>query len=248
MVRQYDYGANARYYDLMDGSMPQYYQISRELRKRLRHAGNKALDMACGTGNFTSALMRAGYTIEGSDLSLPMLKIARKKNPGLLFYHADMASKPKGSYDVIFCMFNAIGHLDKSKFERMLNNAASCSKILVFDIFNLEFMKKNFISHEFVDAVRSSEDFKALRTSHNTLDVKDGVMGIRWFTIMQENGSPVKRIKSSWQMKIYSAGQLRKMLLKAGFKKVTLLGHFKDGKFGTFDRQKSLSIYAIAEK
>src|SRR5207248_815130 len=39
----------------------------------------KVLDVPCGTGRLAEALLEAGYTIIGADISQPMLEVARRK-------------------------------------------------------------------------------------------------------------------------------------------------------------------------
>lgn len=48
------------------------------------------LDIGCGPGTFTQYLVKKGYRVEGADLSSEMLKIARKKIPGVKFTSMDM--------------------------------------------------------------------------------------------------------------------------------------------------------------
>lgn len=63
-----------------------------------------AVDIGCGPGNSTEALMaRApGATIRGLDASADMIEAARKRLPGLRFETADIAAWDEpGTYDVI---------------------------------------------------------------------------------------------------------------------------------------------------
>src|SRR5688572_31788169 len=46
-------------------------------------AGERALDVCCGTGDIAAGLVRHGAEVCGLDFSLPMLAVARKRAPGI---------------------------------------------------------------------------------------------------------------------------------------------------------------------
>jgi ubiquinone/menaquinone biosynthesis C-methylase UbiE len=76
-----------------------------------RSAGNDLLDVACGTGGHI-AYLKGRYSVEGLDISAPMLRLAKKKHPGVVFYRRDMTSfNLKKQFDVVTCLFSAIGHV-----------------------------------------------------------------------------------------------------------------------------------------
>src|SRR2546429_2285767 len=88
--------------------------------------GNNLLDVACGTGNHI-AYFKQHYSVEGLDFSSEMLRIARKKHPDVVFYRGDMTSfKLKHRFDIITCLFSAIGHVKtKARMRRAVRNMAS---------------------------------------------------------------------------------------------------------------------------
>jgi len=104
----------APYYDdLVDGK--DYRRESRALealaRRLVRSRGRAWLDVACGTGNHLSFLRRH-YEVVGLDLSREMLRVARRRLPGVRLVHGDMRSfRLRESFDVVSCLFSAIGHL-----------------------------------------------------------------------------------------------------------------------------------------
>jgi ubiquinone/menaquinone biosynthesis C-methylase UbiE len=76
-----------------------------------RSDGNTLLDVACGTGRHLAELQR-NFTVEGLDLSESLLAIARRRLPSVAFHHADMTRFELGRrYDVITCLFSAIGYV-----------------------------------------------------------------------------------------------------------------------------------------
>ena len=89
--------------------------------KKLLSKKKRILDLACGYGRFTIALANQGYNIEGIDISLNLLKEAKKKakkeNLNLKFKLGDMRKLPykDKSFDIIICMWSAFTELDKEK-------------------------------------------------------------------------------------------------------------------------------------
>ena len=53
-----------------------------------------ALDLGCGTGNYTLELYKRGFQVVGVDISRRMLKIAQKKLPNVKFIKANAYSLP----------------------------------------------------------------------------------------------------------------------------------------------------------
>jgi ubiquinone/menaquinone biosynthesis C-methylase UbiE len=83
------------------------------------------LDVACGTGRHLEFLRRR-HTVVGIDLSPEMLRIARRRLPGVRLVRGDMRSVELGrSFDVVSCLFSAIGHLPtKRDVRRAFSNFA----------------------------------------------------------------------------------------------------------------------------
>lgn len=108
------YNRSAKYYDAIY-SWKDYKGESKKLQALIRRykttPGNRLLDVACGTGNHISYLKHT-YRVEGLDLDVEMLKQAKRKHPDVRFYRKDMSNFHLGKqYDVITCLFSAIGHV-----------------------------------------------------------------------------------------------------------------------------------------
>jgi ubiquinone/menaquinone biosynthesis C-methylase UbiE len=83
----------------------------RALIERFVPGARTLLDVACGTGEHAKFL-KDHYAVDGLDLNNCYLEAARMKNPSGKFIHADMIEFDLGrSYDVVSCLFSAIGYL-----------------------------------------------------------------------------------------------------------------------------------------
>jgi SAM-dependent methyltransferase len=110
------FSKSADLYDAIYLSMGKDYaaeakKIHALIKRYKRTRGNLLLDAACGTGLHIEQLRR-DYQVEGLDLDPAMLKIARRRFPGVTFHHADMLDfKLQHKFDVITCLFSSIGYL-----------------------------------------------------------------------------------------------------------------------------------------
>ncbi|MBT7296161.1 hypothetical protein HN836_00760 [Candidatus Woesearchaeota archaeon] len=153
----------------------------------------------------------------------------------------------KGKFDSVISIFNAIGHLSKSDFEIAIKNIANNLKsngLYIFDILNYDFMKNNFITHEFIDTCRDVDGVKYVRFNNNKLNRTKQIMSMNQKIYIQNGFNKLNISKKAWDMQIYSSNQLKKILDKNGFEVLEFLS--MDGK--KFDKDKSLFILTIARK
>jgi SAM-dependent methyltransferase len=122
------FGPLARYYDLQYAGK-EYRSETRRLlrlaRQYGRSSGRRWADIACGTGRHLEYL-RGSYSVVGVDRSADMLRIARRRLPGVPLHRAPMQSfRLEGRFDVVSCLFSAIGHLPSERdLERTFANFA----------------------------------------------------------------------------------------------------------------------------
>lgn len=94
---------------------------SRKQRLSKRYADRSAyrvLDAGCAGGEHAAALSRAGFDVEGADLSPEMIDLARRNFPDVYFYVSDLrsladraGSEPIAPYDAVFSLFGTLGYL-----------------------------------------------------------------------------------------------------------------------------------------
>jgi SAM-dependent methyltransferase len=93
------------------------------INEHLLSGGDRLLDVACGTGMHLQFL-KDKFEVEGLDLSLEFLDIARARTPDVLYHHADMMDFDLGrKYDVVTCLFSSIGYV---KTLENLHRAVTC--------------------------------------------------------------------------------------------------------------------------
>lgn len=113
-ARHIMFGQLAEYYDLQYAEKDyesEVRQLETLAHRYGRSRGNSWLDVACGTGRHLEFLRRK-HTVMGVDQSPEMLRIARRRLRGVTLRRADMRTFRVGArFDVVTCLFSAIGHL-----------------------------------------------------------------------------------------------------------------------------------------
>jgi SAM-dependent methyltransferase len=106
--------------------------------------GERALDLACGTGSSTAPLIARGYSVVGCDISAGMIAEARRKFPESAdsFVIADMRSLPAlGMFDLVLCLDDAINYLTSDReLELTFSGVAAmlaADGVFVFDVNSL---------------------------------------------------------------------------------------------------------------
>jgi ubiquinone/menaquinone biosynthesis C-methylase UbiE len=122
------FSKSAQYYDEIYASIDKDYAAEAEkahqfIKKHKQTKGKSLLDVACGTG-FHASLLSKHYQVEGLDLDPQMLKVAKKKHPGIRFHQGDMTDFDlKRQFDVVACLFSSIGYVrTKPRLQKAIRN------------------------------------------------------------------------------------------------------------------------------
>ncbi|GAB4229200.1 MAG: hypothetical protein Tsb0021_06900 [Chlamydiales bacterium] len=218
-----EYSSLSRYYDLLSQGNDESTHLS--LEKILRE--NKAktvLDLTCGTGAQVLWLANKGFQVMGSDQSHELLKIASRKAKDIgftiLFHYGDMREVRLGKFDAVITIFNAIGHLTKQDFEIALKNIRENLKpggIYLFDIFNLEALTDQAVKNLAMDNKKSVDKTAIRHIQKSILDRTSGLLtSFDEFIIQEATKEPIT-IKESFSLQLYTADELKKILVKNEF-------------------------------
>ena len=99
-------------------------RYTNELLDRLP-AGARVLELGCGSGTPTTALLAQRFDVTGVDISARQLELARQAVPGATFIHADMADLtfPPASFDAVVALFSLI-HVPRAEHAALLERVA----------------------------------------------------------------------------------------------------------------------------
>ena len=222
------------------------------IEKLLRQHGVKTvLDLSCGTGSQVFFLNKFGYKVTGADFSPPLLEIARKKarreNVSITFLDGDMRKLEVGKFDAVITIFNAIGHLSKTDFNKTLKNIYNNlheGGFYLFDIFNLEAMTANTVNNLAMNYKKIVDNKTVHHIQHSTINrVKGQIISYDNY-IIDKVGAGTKKINNKFTLQIYKAKELQSMLAKNGFKTLKQCGI--DG--SDFKKNKTINMLTLAQK
>ncbi len=82
----------------------------------------KVLDLACGAGRHMVELKDRGLVVVGLDLSMPLLREARARDPELLLARGDMRSLPfaDSSFSLVVNFFTSFGYFAEPEEDRQV--------------------------------------------------------------------------------------------------------------------------------
>lgn len=166
-----------------------YEQWSQYLIKRLREAGvpsgASGLDVGCGNGYFTRALVAAGYDMKGMDISPEMLnkavELSRAKGLKIDYMSGDIV-KLKLNYkpDFIVAVNDCINYIPQSSLKRAFKAVYNCLKKGGAFIFDISSERK--LRHILGDNVFAEDRGDVAYTWFNTLKDDRVEMDITVFT------------------------------------------------------------------
>lgn len=95
--------------------------------------GARILDLACGQGRHARLLAEAGFTVDGLDYSVPLLRVGRLAPGGrhVRFHRGDMRSLPagwSGRFDTIINVFTSFGFFRQPADDRRV--LSECARVL----------------------------------------------------------------------------------------------------------------------
>ena len=151
-----------------------------------------------------------------------------------------------GQFDAIITIFNAVGHLRKSDFEKTMRNIhrnLNKNGIYVFDIINLSNVLNADMSKWSLERTKKVGDTSVRELQHSIID-KTGIL--RSYTTFYEQKG-LNRPKASHceiTLQLYTAKELRAMLEKNRFEVLSQSGM----DFSKFSEKESDRILTVARK
>ena len=124
-------------------------------------AGSRCLDVACGTGNYTTALGRAGLEMVGVDVSRRMLASARARSGAVRWVNGDAVALPYAdrSFQAAICTL-ALHHVSRPErvfreIARVLDHSQGAARLVIFTA-DPEQMRRYWLTEYFPDAMQQA--------------------------------------------------------------------------------------------
>ena len=182
---------------------------------------NSVLDLGCGAGRHTKVLCERWWTV-GLDLSMALLKVARKESLEAPYVRADMRDLPFAdeSFDLVVNLFTSFGYFDDDEEEaRVLSCVRTALRpggTLVIDFLNATQVRSELVPYD----ERVENGITIEQTRAITPDDRFVEKTIR----LRERGKEyIERVR------LLSASDLERMLTTAGFAVEKLFGDYGGG-------------------
>ena len=218
--------------------------------------GSHLLDVPCGNGRLSLELARRGYRVTGLDISEEFIAEARssvialgKDQPPATaggsdplaqaeFILGDMRRiEGEAIYDGAYCFGNSFGFLDYAGMERFLSGVARALKPGARFIVETG-MAAESVLHKFEPlAVHQIDDISC--TIKERYLAEESCIETEY--IFERNGKVERGNARHW---IYTVGEIRRMLERAGFEVLNLYGSLK---FGPYELG-SDELFVIAQR
>lgn len=200
--------------------------ILSQYNKTCGKSPDRILELACGTANISSLLVKKGLTVDASDISAEMLKIASSKPfPPNLKLHKMTDVLPKNKYDLTLSLFDSMNYLhDLNEVELVLNNVHNTlteKGLFIFDVTTPKNCENHFDGFINVEEIRDDifiheseyEPSTSFQTTKLTFFKKKGFLFARYD---EEHKQKIFRVSDL-------LGQIKKTKLK--LKGIYCIGH-----------------------
>lgn len=208
------------------------------------------LDMTCGTGSQVLYLAQHGYKIIGSDLCPDLIEIARNKAKEMKlevqFIEGDMRNIQVGKFDAVITIFSAIGHVNKSDFEKTLQNIRSNlmpGGIYIFDIFNLQALTEEVVKNFKMDIKTEVDGVKFRNQQYSEIDSEKGLLISHDKYTIIESDIESEYKTNTFSLQLYTAQELQTILERNEFE---ILNQY-DMEGQKFKPAQSLNILTVAK-
>ena len=188
----------------------------------------KVCECACGTGNLTIPLQRAGFQMTGADLSQEMLwqaaQKARKQGMAIPFVRQDMRSlNLHRPMDAVIATCDGVNYLitdeDLRSFLRAAWRAIRPGGALIFDVSTPHKLRDRLCAGIICEDMEDMTYFW-----QNTWNPRTRTVEMELCFFIREKDGRYRRMEESQRQKAWEAQELKNMLLQTGFRGICLYG------------------------
>ncbi len=212
------------FYDFL-GKHPDYRAYAAEISETYEKIGAKEsgllLDLACGTGKLTAALMERGADVIGTDLSPEMLSVARENCAAQGFFPLLLLQDMReldlyGTVDVAVCATNSLNYLENreelARVFALVHNFLTPGGLFFFDVNTLYKFEKLYGKNTYVFEGKGGycvwqNDYKKSK--------KECDFALTIFK--KEKNGLYSRVQEEQRQKYFSSKTVKELLKDAGF-------------------------------
>jgi SAM-dependent methyltransferase len=185
--------------------------------------GARVLDLCCGGGRHTKALIESGFDVVGIDLSETLLALAHEETRGLpvRLYRADMREAfPEAPFDCIANFFTSFGYFDNPADDALVlkrvSDALKPGGMFFLDFFNDVHLQRTLVAEDTLDF----EEFSITQERR----IEEGFVQKR-IVVRSIHHSFPERIYTE-RVRLYTLSDFRTMFAKAGLSIRAVFGDY----------------------
>ena len=200
------------------------------------------LDLCCGFGRISAELARRGFCVTGVDITESYLQTAKEEaayeNLDIEYINADARDfKKLNFFDIIASLYISFGYFEDKKDDMLLlKNAYESLKN--GGSFIIETLGKEIAVRDFTEGEWFERAGYTVLTQYEALD-SWSLLKNRWILIKDGN-----RYEKIFVQRLYSASELKEMLLNAGFSEVEIYGGWNESPYD----QRADKLIAVGRK
>lgn len=212
------YAQAAEFYDLLYTREKDYAaeaELLASFIRELHPTATTLLDVGCGTGSHARALIDAGFDVDGVDLEPTFVERARIKCPEGTFWVGDMTALdiPK-RYDVVTCLFSAIGYVESETGLRRtiagMRAALNPGGVLIVD----PWFEPGQLTHGWISTlVGVGEDVAVCRMSRTLIE---GTTSRLEFEYLIGRSTGIERLREAHTLSLFTQSQMEAAFSAAG--------------------------------
>ena len=185
--------------------------------------GSRVLDVPCGSGRHSIELARRGHRVTGLDISVEALSHARNADSDVDLRHADVQDLASLGLtaDLAICLGNSFGYLDHAANQRFLADLAEAAPTLVIDY---GCAAEAILPHPPGVLRMSAGGVDMIADNH--YDVTEARLLIDFTFTQGERTQQATAVQH-----VYTAAELTRMLVAAGYTHVDRYGDTDRGDF-----------------
>lgn len=143
---------------MADAPYDRWMEFFLTMQKKFHPFARTVLDLACGTGEMSIRLAKAGFHVTGVDLSLDMLTVAQQKTSEagvhIPFFQQNMSELDvPGTFDVIIIFCDSLNYLEEEtevvETLRRCYHVLNPGGLLLFDVHAPQYIETGFIGKTF---------------------------------------------------------------------------------------------------
>lgn len=212
------YSQAAEFYDLLyqnDKDHAAEATLLGKLIRELNPAAATLLDVGCGTGSHARAFIDSGFTVDGIDLEPAFVELARTKCPEGTFWVGDMAAlEVPRRYDVVTCLFSAIGYVHTEDELRKtiagMSAALNPGGVLIVD----PWFEPGQLTHGWISVlVGKGDDVTVCRMSRTLVE---GTVSRMEFEYLIGRPSGIERRRETHSLSLFTQPQMEAAFTEAG--------------------------------